>query len=308
METFKPTTPFRGRAAILASTFLIAPLIASETQNGANLSATEVSRRNLAIEEAQELLRKGDESYTAGRYAESVEAYAGARDLIPDAPISAELRAAATERFAQASVEHARVLSRKGDVAGAKATVDKVLLPAVDPENPGALAFRAQLEDPVRTNPALTAEHAKNVDDLRRLLYTAEGAFNLGKFDDAATHYQSALRIDPTNTAARRGLERAASAKSGHAASSYDHTRAELLSQVDQQWELQPADSEADVSAAGPDGSSSAQTEISIRNKIDRIIIPKLSLDQASLDEALELLRLRAREYDTFENDPHSRG
>ena len=54
------------------------------------------------------LLRKGDEAYQAGRYAEAVEAYAGAREMIPDAPVSAELRRAATERYAQASVEQAR--------------------------------------------------------------------------------------------------------------------------------------------------------------------------------------------------------
>lgn len=308
METFKPTTPFRGRAALLASACLIAPLIAGEPRTGDTLSASEVSRRKLAIEEAQELLRKGDESYTAGRYAEAVEAYAGARELIPDAPVSAELRAAATERFAQASVEQARFLSRKGDVAGARAVVDKVLVPAVDPENPGALAFRAQLDDPIRTNPALTAEHARDIDEVRRLLYTAQGAYDLGKFNEAATHYESALRIDPTNAAARRGLEQAAVAKSGHANSSYDHARAELLAEVDRQWETQPPAVEGDLSLPDPGADGAPASEISVRNKIDRIIIPKLSLDQASLDEALEFLRVRARENDTFEIDPERKG
>ncbi|NJR42214.1 MAG: hypothetical protein HC767_05725 [Akkermansiaceae bacterium] len=135
-------------------------------------------------------------------------------------------------------MEQGRYLSRKGDVAGAKAMVDKVLGESVAPKHIGALNFRAELDDPIRTNPALTPEHAKNVDSVRRLLYTAEGAYNLGKFDQAKSTYQDVLRIDPTNTAARRGMEQVASAKSNYHQSSYDHARAEMLSEVDKAWEL----------------------------------------------------------------------
>ncbi len=173
METPKPITPFRGRALLLASACLITPLLAGEPLGGSRLAETELSRRSVAMDEAHELLRKGDEAYTAGNYPQAVEAYAGARDLIPNAPISADLRIAATERYAQASVEQARVLSRNGDVAAAKAAVDKVLVKSVAPDNPGALAMRAQLDDPIRTNPVLTAEFTKDVDSVRRLLYTA---------------------------------------------------------------------------------------------------------------------------------------
>ena len=214
MEIFKPIHFFRGGAALLASAGMILPLSGGDSRGGNSLASSELSRRSVAIDEAQELLRKGDEAYTAGRYAEAVEAYGGARELIPDAPISAELRAAATERYAQASVEHARVLSRGGDVHGARAAVNKVLDPSVAPNNPGALNFLGQLDDPIRTNPALTAKHTQNVDSVRRLLYTAEGAYNLGKYDEANAKYEDVLRIDPTNTAARRGMEQVANAKS----------------------------------------------------------------------------------------------
>lgn len=307
METVKPTIPFSGRAALLASACLIVPLTAGEHQGGSGLASTELSRRSTAIEEAQELLRKGDESYTAGRYAEAVEAYAGARDLIPNAPVSAELRDAATERYAQASVEHARVLSRNGDVAAAKAAVDRVLVKEVAPNNPGALAFRNQLDDPIRTNPALTAEHAKNVDSVRRLLYTAQGAFDLGKFNEAKTSYEGVLRLDPTNTAARRGMEQVAAAKSAYQKSSYDHTRAEMLGQVDKEWELpvpqaviEPSLTEMGITDEGP--------QISVKNKLSRIIIPKISLDQSSLQETLDFIRIRASENDTLELDPARKG
>lgn len=308
METKKPLIPSRGRAALLVTACLVAPLMAGEPLGGSGLAENEVSRRKVAIQEAQELLLKGDEAYNAGRYGDAVEAYSGARILIPDAPVSAELRSAATQRYAQASVEHARVLSRKGDVAKAKEVVDKVLDPAVAPNDPGAKNFRAQLDDPIRTNPALTAEHAQNVDEVRRKLYTAEGAYNLGKFDQAATEYQEVLRIDPTNTAARRGMEVAANAKRGYQKSAGDQARAEMLSQVDAEWELKPTPIGDDPALAALDNRTMTRADFTVRDKIEQIIIPRVSLDQSSLEEALDFLRARAVENDTLESDPAKKG
>ena len=255
METLKPTILIRRRAICLVTACLIGPMAFNERAAAQELAEQELSRRSAAIQEAQELLRKGDEAYQTGHYADAVEAFAGAREMIPEAPVSAGLRAAATERYAQASVEQARLLSRKGDVAAAKDAVDKVLSGSVAPNDPGALAMRAQLDDPIRTNPALTAEHAKDIDQVRRLLYTAEGAYNLGKFDEANAHYSDVLRIDPTNTAARRGMERVSSAKSAYQDAAYDQTRAEMLSQVDAEWETRIQAPELGVGPEDPGGS-----------------------------------------------------
>ena len=150
--------------------------------------------------------------------------------MIPDAPVTAELRAAATERYAQASVEQARVLSRKGDVAGAKAAVDKVLREDVAPDDPGALAMRAQLDDPIRTNPALTQGARRRMSMKSAGCCTRRKALSIsGRFDEADARYQDVLRIDATNTAARRGMERVAAARSGYHRAAYDQTRAEML-------------------------------------------------------------------------------
>lgn len=309
METIKPNLLLtRGRAASLVTACLAVSLTAAEPVTSTGLADSELSRRSQAVEEARELLRKGDEAYQAGRFADAVEAYAGAREMIPDAPVSAELRKAATERYAQASVEQARLLSRKGDVAGAKATVDKVLREGVAPQDAGALALRAQLDDPIRTNPALTAEHAKNVDAVRRLLYTAQGAHDLGKFDEAATHYKEILRLDPTNTAARRGMERVTVAKSDYYKAASDHTRSEMLAQVDAAWELTVPAPELGVGPEDPGAAPLNLGPVSIAAKLDRILIPKIALDQATLDDALDFLRVRAAENDALELDPARKG
>jgi general secretion pathway protein D len=170
------------------------------------------------------------------------------------------------------------------------------------------LAFRAQLDDPIRSNPALNAEHAKDVDEVRRLLYTAQGAFDLGKFDEAIQRYEEVLRIDPTNSAARRGMEKTAAAKSGYAKAAYDDTRAEMLGQVDGSWETQVPAPEQGLGPLDGGAPAVAMVEASLKAKLDQIIIPSIALEQSSLDEALDFLRLKAAENDTVELDAARKG
>lgn len=308
METFKPYHSRLGGAALLAAACLIIPIRAGEPRNGAGVAQSELSRRSVAIQEAQVLLSKGDEAYTAGRYGDAVEAYAGAHELIPNAPLAAALLDATNQRYAQASVEYARGLARLGDMAGAKAAVDKVLAKSVAPNNPGALAYRAQLDDPIRINPALTKEIVQQVDAVRRLLYTAEGAFDLGEFDKSKSNYEAVIRIDATNSAARRGLERVAAEKSRYYKSAYDEARGEMLAQVDGQWETPVEGNAVEPTVEGSEISTNGNDFVSVKNKLDRIIIHKIALDQATLNEALDYLRVRSVENDTVELDPTRKG
>lgn len=86
--------------------------------------------------------------------------------------------------------------------------------------------------------PSADGNKDTTVDEVRRKLYLAEGQLNLGKFDDAKKDYEDVLRIDPYNEAARRSLERIAGAQSDYYRSAYDHTRAEMLMDVDKAWDL----------------------------------------------------------------------
>ena len=294
---------------VVVSAWGLVPLRAAEPPARSSLAQRELEKRRAAIEEAQELLTKGDQSYQAGRYAEAVTAFSGARELIPDSPITAELRTAATQRFAQASVAQAAALARNGDVAAAKSAVDAVLKPNVAPDDAASLAMRNQLDDAQRTNPTLTKEHTSSVDAVRKQLYTAEGAYNLGEFDAAKKHYESVLRIDPTNTAARRGMEQVAAARSSYHKSASDQTRAEMLSEVAAAWQTAVPDPTLDVAGLEP-GVPAARTGaiVPVANKLDRIILPSIILDGASLQDAIDLLRVRAAELDTTEVDPARRG
>lgn len=138
---------------------------------------------------------------------------------------------------------------------------------------------------------------AHNTTEINRLIYQAEGYFNLGKYDAAKTSYENILRIDPYNKTARRGMEKIAASKSDYYRAAYDNTRAELLREVDKAWELSvpPTD-------AASDGVSH------ITYKLRNIIIPRIDFEDTSIEEAIDFLRLRAAELDSTELDPNKKG
>lgn len=289
--------------------FLAGTATAQSEGNHSELAQRELERRQAGVQEGQMFLLKGDEAYASGKYKEALEAYAGAREGFPDAPVTAELKAVATQRYVQSSVEYGRELSRKGDVAGARAVVDKVLADDLAPDDPMANAFRNELDDPIRTSGALTKEHAADIDEVHRLLYMAQGEFDLGNYDVSRRRYENVIRIDPHNTAARHGLERISAEKAAYYRSAQDHTRAEMLAEVDGRWEL-PLAPQLVIPEFTEVGRSDGPRKsiISVSAKIQRIVIPDYRLEQGDLNDAIELLLLRAAENDTFELDPKFKG
>ncbi len=272
-----------------------------------SLAEKEASSRLERVVTAQELLMKGDAAYGSGKYQEAVQQYLEARNLIPNAPASADLLAAATERYATAAVQRAAELSRKGDIAAAKELIEKVLAESVAPHHPAALAMRGKLDDPIRTNPALTKEHTKDVDEVRRTLYEADGFFQLGKYDMAKTMYEDVLRIDATNTAARRGMEKIAQQKTDYQVAAHDQTRAEMLAQVDALWEL-PVPEFVDPLMLNPTETTAQAKVRFVSEKMRNIIIPVIDFEQVSIEEALDYLRAQSRQLDNTTVDPTERG
>jgi general secretion pathway protein D len=302
------TTKLVSRAGLLALApatclLLAQPVVA---QSSSAMAQAELQRRANNATEAQELLKKGDESYQAGKWADAVSAYTGARELLPDAPATRELRKAATERLAQASVALAGEQRRLGDVSGAKATVDKVLDASVAPDNGLALEMRDQLNDPIRTNPAVTKQDGQDVEEVRLLLYKAEGFYNLGDYDKAAHIYEEVLRTDPYNKAARRGMERVAQQRADYARAAYDEARADMLSQVEEAWQLRvrPGDIAPEDLTGGP----AVDSQILVANKLERIILPIVDFQEVTIQEAFDFLRAQSVELDNLELDPTKRG
>ena len=292
-----------------ASTMPVVTTVANAGEAGygySSLAQREMIRRQNDVAEADRLLAEGREAYAKGDYQQAVDKYSQALQKLPNAPMFDDRRQSYADHLADASVALSMQHRKVGKYTEARTLLDNVI--AVDPNNALAKRELGYLDDPIRTNPALTYEHSQNVDQVRRTLYTAEGNFNLGKFDEAKREYENVLRVDPYNSAARRGMERLAAAKSDYYRAAFDQTRAELLSQVDAAWELTvPADAPELPTGTLP-GSTDGTGVAYITNKLRTIIIPRIDFEDTTVEEAIDFLRLRSAELDTTELDPARKG
>ena len=257
----------------------------------------ELNRRIQNARTAYDLLKSGDTAYEKSDYATAVKDYSRAFDLLPAGAMNHDLRVAAAERYATAATERARALAKHGDYAKAKALLKTVLKPEVAPAHMGALKLLGQIDDPIRYNHALTPAHVRNVQKVGMLLREAQGFHSLGQYNRAVTVYQSVLRIDPYNKAARRGMERINAARADYYRAARDHGRAELLAEVDRNWEL-PVNPAPGSVPAGPALDAPANLAPDLREKLASIIVDNVALENTSLEEAIDFIRIQSRQGD----------
>jgi len=281
-----------------------------------SLAQQEMIRRQDKVRQADEALLEGRRAYAEGDYEKAVQEYRRALDILPDAPMLAARRSEFVGHLTDGAVALSQQYRKRGGKSpelGGKGTYDDArdLLNEViriDPQNILAKRELGYIDDPIRTNPALTYSHTEDIDQVRRMLYTGEGAFNLGKYDQARQEFEQVLCIDPYNKAARRWLERVSQAKTDYYRAAYDQTRAELLSQVDAAWELAVAcetptfDDDTMGRTLDTDGASY------ILQKLRSIIIPVVDFEDTSVEEAVDFLRMRSIELDHLELDPTRKG
>jgi general secretion pathway protein D len=293
----------------VASTMPVTITVATAGEGGygmSGLAQREMIRRQDAVAQSDTLLMDGRAAFAKGDFQQAVDKYRQALDRLPDAPMVADRRQSITEHLSDASVALSMQHRKVGKYPEARTLLEGVL--AIDPQNAEAKRELGYLDDPIRTNPALTFEHTQNVDKVKRALYTAEGNYNLGKFDEATREYHNALRIDPHNTAARRGMEKISSAKSDYYRAAYDQTRAELLGQVDAAWELSVPPDAVELSADGYGSPTETAGVAYITEKLKNIVIPLIDFEDITVEEAIDFLRLRAAELDVTELDPAKKG
>jgi general secretion pathway protein D len=295
-------------AAVMPVTLTVANAGEGVSGSGSysGLAQKEMLRRQNAVAQSDSLRDEGREAYAKGDYKQAVDKYKEALQVLPDAPMVQDRRTYLTQVLADASTALGESYRKNGKYEEARALAADVL--AVDANNADAKRLEEYLDDPIRTNPALTYEHTQNVDEVRRKLYTAEGHYNLGKYDDAHRTYEEVLRIDPYNKAARRGMEQVAQARADYYRAAYDHTRAHLLAEVDKAWELSVPPLITDEIDTGNQPEGVVGGVAYILAKLKTIQIPVIDFEDTSVEEAIDFLRLRSIELDTQELDPNKKG
>lgn len=256
----------------------------------------ESAKRAEDARSAYGLIETGDEAYQKGDFDTALTNYNSALAMLPEgAPAVAAVRQLAVQRLVKASLAHSQYLRRLGnydEIETVLANVDKYA-----PGDANIAKFRGQQQDPIHTNPALTKEHSADVDQVRRFLYEAEGFYDLGKFDRAEMVYEDILRLDPYNKAARRGLERVSAAKSDYRVAARDQARAKLLAEVGEAWE-QKDHLKPDLPLIEEQQSVKKLAISNLYEKLNTIVFPEVNLNNASLDEAIDYLRVVSAQLD----------
>lgn len=256
----------------------------------------EIARRQQLVDDAKLLIIEGDELVEKREFGAATEKYFAAYSMTDESAMALPVHTLARNRFASFSVIYARELADRARYEEANRALDRVLSPEVAPDHSAAKKFKKQLADPEYFNPALTPEHLEAVQKVNDLFRMAEGHMKLGNFDMANLSYAAILREDPTNEAARRGMEAADLKISNYHDSARDHFRAKALSAVDAEWELQVPISEKGFQAAVNLPGASNSNEIS--DRLRSIIVPEVEFTDESLTGVAEYLTRISRDLD----------
>ena len=301
----KRNTHLTHRTMFALAALVIAPLSVETGYGQEDLLRQETIRRQQDVAKADELLNEGREAYGNKEFETAVQKYREALNTLPYGTATSDRREFITKSLEEGSVALTQQYRQQGKFQEARD-----LLEEIDKNNPGNPAAKKGLEyldDPTRTEVGLTFEHTENVEKVRRSLYKGESFYNLGLYDKAEEEFKQVLRTDPYNKAARRWLERCSSVKSDYYRAAYDQTRAEMLMQVDRAWELAVPPLGEQV-RQGPDIDSGQDRERSIIAKLNQIIIPDVKLNNITVEEAVEFLRLRSIELDNTVIDESQKG
>lgn len=263
------------------------------TSAQASIDTREKARRKAMTDEAKMLLQEGRTAYEAKKYKMALEKFQEAWKRIPKAPATVKWQEHIVECIGDASIAVSMEYAKIGRYDEAEQLLLEVL--QRDPNNKLALRRLEELRDPVRNNPALTPEHVKNVEEVQRLLVLAQGQFGLGKFDEAYQTYNQVLRIDPYNTAARRGQEAVSQRRSRYYQSAHSSYRAQALAAVDALWEEPLPQETPTIEMGGSVAETISPNQLRNNENLMNMRISSVNLQEVPMAEALDFLRGEAR-------------
>ena len=264
------------------------PVIAEPAVNA------QIAKRQTQLEDAEKSIMEGMVKEKEGDLEAALLNYSTAYSGLIDAPMTRAIRQTALSRFVSASVRHAQGLIKDARYKEAEAVLNLVVDDEYAPDFEPAKKLLRQLDDPEYYNRALTPKHISDVADVVQLLRRGQDFIELQRFSDAKKAYNDVLRIDPTNSAARRGIEDAEVAIMKYHNSSRDHTKVKMLREVDEAWET----SVPLGKFAGPQMASGVGEQQSMQGLLDSLIVPSVNFDDMTLSEVVEWLTMKSRQLD----------
>jgi len=292
--------------------------VTSFAQTGDSVAEREVQRRQASIPQGEAALARGRSAMKAKNYTLAHEEFRTAVGYLPDAVVSGKAHDQAVDGFCKSGVALAEARIAEGRNADAEAILSEILSDRYDPKCRPAHELYMRLRQPgsfdkgsfdknVRTvssgevdcagNPA--PPFAERVERVKELLAEADSFYQSGRYDLAMKRYDQVLCLDPYNTAARRGQEKIDHTKYQYGEEAYNESRARQMWKVEEAWQ-QPV---RKYGAVGPSAAIGGQRELGgtalMSKKLNSIIIPHIEFRDATIREAIEVLREQAAENDT---------
>ena len=276
-----------------AGTSQVGPTAVYSGDTQDSINAREAARRKAKTSEALELLQQGRTAYSQKEYVQSLEKYEAAWKVLPKAPATQKLQEFLVKSIGDASIAVAMEYSRIGRYDEAEQLLLDVL--EREPNNKRARHELSLMRDPVRNNPALTPEHVKNVEEVNRLLTLAYGHLDLGNYDAAYAEFNRVIKIDPYNTAARRGQEAVSKRRSNYYKAAHDSYRAKALAEVDALWEEQLPQDLPTIELGGTETVATSEGVLRNRDSLVTLKIASVNFEDTPMSDALDFLRAEAR-------------
>jgi general secretion pathway protein D len=290
----------------------------SFAQTPDSVAEREVQRRQAAIPQGESALARGNSAMKAKNYTLAHEEFRTALTYLPDSVVSGKAHDQAVDGFCKSGVALAEARIAEGRNADAEAILSEILSNRYDPKYRPAHLLYTRLRQPgsfdktsfdktVRTENSGEVDCAgkpappfpERVERVKELLADADSAYQSGRYDLAMKRYDQVLCLDRYNTAARRGQEKIDNTKYQYGEEAYNETRGRQLWKVEEAWQ-EPV---RKYGAVGPSAAVGAQRELGgtalISKKLSSIIIPHIEFRDATIREAIEVLREQAAENDT---------
>lgn len=288
-----------------------------------NTAEREVQRRQAAMPQGEAALTRGMSAMKARNYTLAHEEFKSAVTNLPDSVMSGKAHDEAVDGFCKSGVLLAQARIKQGDNAGAEAILSEVLSNQYDPKYKGAQLLYTQLRQPGSFNNGASStvndkgEHVRRhvaetdcagylalpfpqrVEQVKQWFAEAENFYQSGRYDLAMKRYDQILCVDPYNTAARRGQERIDNTKYQYGEEAYNETRGRQLWQVESAWQQPVRKYGVTGAPAGVGTGRDATGTALVSRKLNSIIIPHIEFRDATIREAIEVLREQAAENDT---------
>jgi len=271
------------------------------------LAEREEIRRQEKVKQGEHLVVQAERALKDKNLKQAYTDYLKALNLIPAGTATATNRQAVLNEFSKTAVDYARSLIASGNYAEAENVAKTVLDPKINPTYTPAARIISQLEKQ-NYNTTVDPKFSAKRDEIDNLLNQAAGYYATGRNDLAIKRYEQVLNLDPYNTSARQGMEQVNQQRTGYYNEAYNETRSQMLWLADRAWEKPVRKISKDRSTEGASITGSASTKEQMMRKLNGIVIDNLSLNDVTIREAVEILKQKSRQFDSFSADSKTKG